>query len=77
MSLHWTETLVDTTKSSPATACYGMLCPGMWVKLLERPHPLSHDEALLLCRDAEERWSVWIPDYGETTLSADQFYCLS
>jgi hypothetical protein len=76
MSLNWTESLVEVTLS-PAAPRYGAFCPGMWVKLHERPHPLSHDEALLLCADAEEFWSVWIPDYGETKLSADQFYRLS
>ncbi len=49
--------------------------PNTWVKLLELPNPYTQDEALLLCEDAPETWDVWIPEYGETTLTSGQF-CL-
>ncbi|MDY6781411.1 MAG: hypothetical protein SW833_02455 [Cyanobacteriota bacterium] len=44
-----------------------------WVRLLELPHPLSYDEALLLCQQSEEEWVVWIPDCGEAILKTTQF----
>ena len=43
-----------------------------WVKLLELPHPLSYDEALLLCPQSEDEWVVWIPDCGEAILQRTQ-----
>jgi len=49
--------------------------PNIWVKLLELPSPYSQDEALLLCEDTPGTWAVWIPEYGETTLTNGQF-CL-
>ncbi len=47
--------------------------PSMWVQLLERPTPYSHDEALLLCQHSDTEWVVWIPDCGEMVLHQSQF----
>jgi len=46
-----------------------------WVQLLEKPNPLSHDEALLLCQQSETEWVAWVPDHGEAILSVEQFCC--
>lgn len=47
----------------------------MWVELLEKPNPLSHNEALLLCEKSETEWVAWIPDHGEAILGVHQFCC--
>ncbi len=48
--------------------------PGTWVNLRELPNPYSHDEALLLCQNADNQWIAWIPDHGETILYRHQFF---
>jgi hypothetical protein len=48
--------------------------PGTWVNLSELPNPYSHDEALLLCENAQHQWIAWIPDHGETILDRHQFF---
>ena len=48
--------------------------PSTWVQLLELPHPFSYGEALLLCKQSEDEWVVWIPDHGETVLHVSQFF---
>lgn len=47
--------------------------PATWVKLRHLPSPLSFDEALLLCREDEQRWVAWVPDFGELILRPEQF----
>lgn len=44
-----------------------------WVQLLELPNDWCDDEALLLCPHSKSEWVAWIPGYGETILSYDQF----
>ncbi len=51
--------------------------PDMWVKLLETPNPYSFDEALLLCKDSDNKWLVWIPNYGQAILETHQFSVFS
>lgn len=51
--------------------------PDTWVQLLELPSTYSFDQALLLCQVAEDEWLAWIPDHGETVLSAKQFCSIS
>jgi len=53
------------------------LVPSSWVRLLKPPTDFSFDEALLLCRDAENLWLAWVPDYGELRLAADEFCSLT
>ncbi|MBW4521442.1 MAG: hypothetical protein KME16_17310 [Scytolyngbya sp. HA4215-MV1] len=48
--------------------------PSTWVRLRELPSTYSFDEALLLCRAADDRWLAWIPDFGEILLEPGQFY---
>lgn len=49
------------------------LAPSMWVKLFNPPTAFSFDEAWLLCQCSEEKWLAWIPDYGEISLSTNEF----
>ncbi|WP_448574057.1 hypothetical protein [Trichothermofontia sp.] len=44
-----------------------------WVCLCQPPHPLSDDEALLLCQEGPETWVVWIPGYGEAIVHRAEF----
>lgn len=44
-----------------------------WVKLLDLPHSLSHDEALLLCPQSDSEWVAWVPNFGEVVLHVSQF----
>jgi|GEM_PF-1261733 len=44
-----------------------------WVRLCQSPHPLSEDEALLLCQEGPETWVVWIPGYGEAVVHWAEF----
>lgn len=46
----------------------------IWVQLAVLPNPYSHDQALLLCRHADDEWIAWIPDHGETVLHRSEFY---
>jgi hypothetical protein len=59
--------------SGPMTKPGGSLQPGKWVNLREPLSPLSHDEALLLCRETANRWTVWVPGHGEATVDTSQF----
>jgi hypothetical protein len=45
-----------------------------WVKLRDRPHPYSDDEALLLCETAEGLWVAWVSNFGELLLQPGEFY---
>ncbi|MEC4815475.1 MAG: hypothetical protein SAK29_19680 [Scytonema sp. PMC 1069.18] len=38
---------------------------GNWLKLYNIPDFLHFNEAVLLCRENENRWLAWVPDYGE------------
>lgn len=47
-----------------------------WVKLRDRPHPYSDDEALLLCEVATDEWLAWVSGLGQMRLQASEFYRL-
>ncbi len=53
--------------------CTRRFKPGLWVRLLEMPTPLSFDEALLLCRLSVDEWLAWTPDHGEIRLRSWEF----
>ncbi|MDR9895166.1 hypothetical protein G7B40_011390 [Aetokthonos hydrillicola Thurmond2011] len=38
---------------------------GSWLKLYNVPEYLYFNEAILLCRNNDNIWLAWIPDYGE------------
>jgi hypothetical protein len=42
-----------------------------WVKLLYPPTDFSFDEAWLLCKDEQDQWLAWIPDYGTLLLDPE------
>jgi hypothetical protein len=42
---------------------------GDWVNLPMLPSPYSYSEGLLLCEIEAGQWLVWVPDYGELTVS--------
>jgi len=46
------------------------------VQLRALPSPYGHDEALLLCQQADRQWVAWIPGFGEARLSEDDFACI-
>jgi hypothetical protein len=46
-----------------------------WVKLRERLSEYSSDEALLLCEEANERWMLWVPDFGVAIVGREQLCC--
>jgi hypothetical protein len=46
-----------------------------WVKLRERLSEYSSDEALLLCEEANERWMLWVPDFGVAIVGREQICC--
>ncbi len=46
-----------------------------WVRLIDNSNPDLWQEVLLLCSKSDTEWVVWNPEYGEETLSIDQF-CL-
>jgi hypothetical protein len=48
----------------------------IWVKLRDRPHPYSDDEALLLCEADIGEWIAWISGFGQMTLQPGEFYRL-
>lgn len=48
----------------------------IWVKLRDRPHPYSDDEALLLCEADPGEWIAWISGFGQMTLQPGEFYRL-
>lgn len=48
--------------------------PATWVKLVAPLSLFCHDEAMLLCQVSHSEWVAWIPDLGEVTLHASQFY---
>ncbi|NEP24104.1 MAG: hypothetical protein F6J94_13910 [Moorea sp. SIO1F2] len=41
----------------------------VWVKAPDIPNSIHCEEALILCRQSENTWLAWIPDYGEIILS--------
>jgi hypothetical protein len=45
-----------------------------WVKLRDRPHPFSDDEALLLCEADAGQWLAWVSGFGQITLQLGEFY---
>lgn len=45
-----------------------------WVQLITLPDLMSFDQALLLCKQSEDEWLVWVPDYGEVILHHSEFY---
>jgi hypothetical protein len=42
---------------------------GDWINLPMLPSPYSFSEGLLLCEIESGQWLVWVPDYGELTVS--------
>jgi hypothetical protein len=48
-----------------------------WVHLFHPPTEFSFDEALLLCRQDEDSWVAWIPNFGEIILKETEFVPLS
>jgi hypothetical protein len=44
-----------------------------WVHLRELPSPFSFNEAMLLCKQSDDEWIVWIPEHGEAVLHTSQF----
>ncbi|MBD2260718.1 hypothetical protein [Pseudanabaena sp. FACHB-2040] len=58
--------------SRSATKPASSLQVGKWVRLSAPISPFSHDEALLLCREPQNRWVVWVPGHGEATVDASQ-----
>jgi len=47
-----------------------------WVKLRDRPHAYSDDEALLLCEVDAGSWVAWVSGFGQMTLQPSEFYRL-
>ena len=38
---------------------------GQWIKLDDSPSKLSDDQALVICKVADDKLITWVPDYGE------------
>jgi hypothetical protein len=47
-----------------------------WVKLRNRPHDYSDDEALLLCETVAGAWLGWVAGFGQIELQPGEFYRL-
>lgn len=48
----------------------------IWVKLRNRPHDYSDDEALLMCETGAGGWLAWVPGFGQISLQPGEFYRL-
>ncbi|PSN18223.1 hypothetical protein C7271_13665 [filamentous cyanobacterium CCP5] len=44
-----------------------------WVDLRDVMPGYGYHQALLLCELADDQWSAWVPNHGETVLRRDQF----
>ncbi|PSP16715.1 MAG: hypothetical protein BRC58_08370 [Cyanobacteria bacterium QS_8_64_29] len=65
-----------TVAPAPAPTQCRYPAPDCWVQLRALPSPYGHDEALLLCQQADRQWVAWIPGFGEARLSEDNFACI-
>lgn len=68
--------VVEAPDSSVGTRSIGLqgTSANQWVQLIAPPEPMAYEQALLLCRQSDDEWLAWIPDYGEITLHVSEFY---